>query len=418
MPPRKEDQIQIPEAVLNRANAAAMRGQAIADTGSIFTERERSMPRQVGGMGYPSGPFQQGGLPRFPFGGASSTSLDTVDRDFNWSAQQTPAGGFTRTNPNTSFESVQNQKNVQYIQDAATRMANRYTLPTGAFGSPFGSRLSNTLYSDPERAANIESRGAELNAYNPLTASPNVGAAGFSRNIETGAGGRTEQIVSPYGFASTNLTPQQVEQRALARQEAEQKGTMPRTPEQQQALLAQARQTGAAIGRTMRERETQRQQELTKGYYAFRQGLEQDRFQRAMSQAEKEQARGGSGREAMRRAEQARYGGEIMRQAGANVGTGQRTPFFSWERASMPSGEQFYRGSMGQYSRVTGTGGQFGGIRGGPQPAAATSTAPQTSQAFNLMTPMPALSSPQTSFGSPSYSGFNLFDPLRGIYGA
>lgn len=224
----------------------------------------------------------------------------------------------------------------------------------------------------------------------------------------------TLRISNQYGTGSTTLTPEQQTARFQSRQEAEQKGTLPRTPEQQQALLAQMRQLGAG----MRERETQRQQELTKGYYAFRQGLEQDRFQRAMSQAEKEQARGGSGRDAMRRAEQARYGGEIMRQAGANVGTGQRTPFFSWERASMPSGEQFYRGSMGQYSRVTGTGSQFGGIRGGPQPAAATSTAPQTGQSFNLMTPMPTLSSPQTSFGSPSYSGFNLFDPLRGIYGA
>lgn len=174
--------------------------------------------------------------------------------------------------------------------------------------------------------------------------------------------------------------------------------------------LADMREKGAAIGERLAGEQTQR-------YYAFRQGLEEDRLQRAMSQAEKEQARGRSGREAMRIAEQARYGGEIMRQAGANVGTGQRTPFFSWERASMPSGEQFYRGSMGQYSRVAGTGSQFGGVRGGPQPAAATPTAPQPSQAFNLMTPTPTLSSPQSSLGGPSYSGFNLFDPLRGIYG-
>ena len=116
--------------------------------------------------------------------------------------------------------------------------------------------------------------------------------------------------------------------------------------------IAQMRERGAAIGTRLAGEEDNRQKGLQRDYYSFRQGLEQDRFQSAMSQAEKSLARGESGRDAIRMAKQAAYGGEIMRQAGANVGTKNRTPFFSWERASMPSGEKFYRGDMGEYSRV------------------------------------------------------------------
>jgi hypothetical protein len=61
----------------------------------------------------------------------------------------------------------------------------------------------------------------------------------------------TERIESPYGIASTTLAPEQQVMRAQARQQAEQAGTMPRTPEQQQALLAQMRQKGADRGREM-----------------------------------------------------------------------------------------------------------------------------------------------------------------------
>lgn len=349
MPPRKEDQIQIPENVLSGANAAAMRGQAIADTGSVFTERER---------------FEMG-VPRFPFGGATSTSLDMVDRRFATS-EDAPVGGFTRTNPNTSFTSTQNQANVQYERDAATRMANRYTLPTeaitsfGGAGGAFGSRISNTLYSNPERAANIENRRAEMNTYNPLPTSPNVGAAGFSRGIETGAGGRTEQIISPYGFASTNLTPQQMEQRALARQQAEQMGTMPRTPEQQQALLAQMRERGAAIGQRLATEESKRQQESIQRGYLFRQRLAETEAQRALTPAF-----GGSvTRGAAMRGAQAEVEAERWKQAQAG-----RSPM-SQEPLEV-RGLQFRRAGMGQFAPIRGLGNDWATnfVFGGPQPA-------------------------------------------------
>jgi hypothetical protein len=59
---------------------------------------------------------------------------------------------------------------------------------------------------------------------------------------------QTERIDSQYGTASTTLTPEQQVMRAQTRQQAEQAGTIPRTPEQQQALLAQMREKGAALG--------------------------------------------------------------------------------------------------------------------------------------------------------------------------
>ena len=357
MPPRKEEEIVIPEAVMNRANAAAMRGQAIADTGSIFTNRERAVDFR--GTGTIPSFSQQSGLPRFPFGGASSTSLDVVDRSFNF-GQYAPAGGFTRTNPNTTLESTQNQANVQYTQDAATRMANRYTLPTASFGNPLGSRLSNTLYSNPERAANIEGRGAELNTYSPLPTSPNVGAAGFSRNIETsaggGGGGRVEQIVSPYGFASTNLTPQQEEQRWRARQNAEQAGTMPRTPERQQELLSQIREAGAGIKQRIAQDQQKFDQESIQRGYAFRQGLAETQAARALDDRffKPDVNRGAQLLVEAERWKQAQTGRNPMSNEPFNV-----------------RGMQFRGVGMGQFNPVEDLGKEWQrNVFGGPQPAA------------------------------------------------
>jgi hypothetical protein len=59
---------------------------------------------------------------------------------------------------------------------------------------------------------------------------------------------RTERIASPYGTGSTTLNPEQQAQRFQARQQAEQAGTMPRTPEQQKAMIADMRVKGAALG--------------------------------------------------------------------------------------------------------------------------------------------------------------------------
>lgn len=110
------------------------------------------------------------------------------------------------------------------------------------------SRVGATAYSNPEMASNLE---RERSAY--INPTQGVGQSGFGREYTFG-NREVQQIVSPYGFASTTLTPQQVEQRSQVRQQAEQMGTMPRTPEQQQDLLAQMRQRGAAIGRDIVQR--------------------------------------------------------------------------------------------------------------------------------------------------------------------
>jgi hypothetical protein len=379
MPPRKEEEIVIPEAVMNRANAAAMRGQAIADTGSIFTNRERAVDFR--GTGNAPSFSQQSGLPRFPFGGASSTSLDVVDRSFNF-GQYAPAGGFTRTNPSTTLESTQNQANVQYTQDAVTRMANRYTLPTASFGNPFGSRLSNTLYSNPETAANIENRRAELNTYNPLPSSPNVGAAGFSRNIETGAGGRVEQIVSPYGFASTNLTPQQVQQRAEARQNAEQAGTY-RSPERQQELLAQMREAGAGIAKDIAKKQKEFDEKSIQRGYAFRQGLAETAAGKALDDRffKPDVNRGAQLLVEAERWKQAQTGRNPMSNEPFNV-----------------RGMQFRGVGMGQFNPVEDLGKEWqrNVVGGGPQPASRSAIRPSVTGL------------------SPEFVEFNPFNLFRG----
>jgi hypothetical protein len=88
---------------------------------------------------------------------------------------------------------------------------------------------------------------------------------------------RTERIESPYGTASTTLTPEQQVMRSQSRQQAEQAGTMPRTPEQQQALLGQMRERGAAIAQnytnTMQNFAAERRESPATAYTAQSGGL-------------------------------------------------------------------------------------------------------------------------------------------------
>lgn len=262
--------------------------------------------------------------------------------------------GFTPPQPRSMFESSAEQ--FSRLPEQTARPSDLFSTAVPAFpaqlAQPMG-RSAMDLRSTPSMAPTTDA----ITAFGEPSKSTTI------------------RISNQYGTGSTTLTPDQVNQRSQARQQAQQLGTMPRTPEQQQELLAKMRTLGADIGKRLAGEEKDRQTGLQRKYYSFRQGLEQDRFQSAMSQAEKSLARGESGRDAIRMANQAAYGGEIMRQAGANVGTSNRTPFFSWERASMPSGEKFYRGSMGEYSRVV----RDLAARGGsPQPMTA---APQFGRA-------------------------------------
>jgi hypothetical protein len=191
--------------------------------------------------------------------------------------------------------------------------------------------------------------------------SPNVSeTSGFSRSMPASGGGQVMQIASPYGFAQTTLTPQQQELRAQSVQQAQQAGTMPRTQEQQQALLAQMRERGAAIGQRLAGEEATRQQGLRQGYYTFRQGLAKAEEQRALAPSfGTEVTEGMKMRGAQATAEAERW---RLAQTG-------RSPMSQEPISSM--GLQWQRGSMGQYSPVRGLG-------GGPQPqqGVATSATP------------------------------------------
>jgi hypothetical protein len=200
MPPKKEDEIKIPEAVLNRAN------RSIVDASYGITNQERERYK----------------IPSFPsFGFATSTMLD-----------QESEPPYIRPE----------ERAVDYMRDAGLRMANRYTAPVSRLSGSFPTSRAGG-YVNPEMSEYVENEKTYIRE-SPLGGA--VGSAGFGREYTYG-NKNVEQVVSPYGFAQTSLTPQQVEQREQARQQAQQMGTMPRTPEQQQALLAQMRQAGTAI---------------------------------------------------------------------------------------------------------------------------------------------------------------------------
>jgi hypothetical protein len=126
-----------------------------------------------------------------------------------------------------------------------------------------------------------------------------------------------------------------------------------RTPEQQQDLLAQMRERGAAIGQRLEQESIQRG-------YAFRQGLAESEAQRALTPSFGSTV----GREGIMRGAQATAEAERWRLAQAG-----RAPMNQEPISAM--GLQFRRGSMGQYTPVRGLG-------GGPQPQQGIATAPTT----------------------------------------
>jgi hypothetical protein len=126
-----------------------------------------------------------------------------------------------------------------------------------------------------------------------------------------------------------------------------------RTPEQQQDLLAQMRETGAGIRGRLDQESVQRG-------YAFRQGLAESAAQRALTPsfgAEITEGMKSRGTQATAEAERWR------------LAQGGRSPMNQEPISSM--GLQWQRGSMGQYSPVR-------GIGGGPQPQQSMATAPTT----------------------------------------
>lgn len=170
---------------------------------------------------------------------------------------------------------------------------------------------------------------------------------------------RTERIESPYGTASTTLTPEQQVMRAQARQQAEQAGTMPRTPEQQQTLLAQMRERGAGIRQAIAE-QNKPNQEIINAFW-------QKKAEREAQQALTPSFGGYVGNEQKMRAANALIEAERLKQAQAGRSLISQEPI-------NVGGMQFRQGSMGQYVPVRGFGSDWmkGFFGGGPQPASSS----------------------------------------------
>lgn len=225
----------------------------------------------------------------------------------------------------------------------ASRLPQAPVAPSNLFSS-------NPIAAASERFRPITGGMLDQTYSNPFT-SPTPASTRPSFGLEGGPVNFVGQTPEQKGLIPTAVregtiyaTPQQ-----LANLNARTTAFEGRTPEQQQALLAQMREAG---GR-MAEAEKTRQSELTRGYYGFIQRGEGEKALRAEAQAAAEIARGGSGRDAARRMQQATVKAEIARQAGELVGRkDQRAPFFSWEPVNIRTGEQFYRGDMGEYIKV------------------------------------------------------------------
>ena len=201
-----------------------------------------------------------------------------------------------------------------------------------------------------------------------MTATPfSQNASGeMERTIPLQSGGQVYQSIFPEGkgFGSITRTPE-----AVAQQQAQIAGREERA-QKYGAALARAKEIGE-------ERTKTAQETSLRNAANFFASINAERAARESAKAAKEQLLGGSGRDAASRAEQFQVRSELESQRAANVGTGKRTPFFSWEPITMKTGEQYLPSGMGQYAQIP-MGSRFGsGVIGGPQPSSRpTNTTP------------------------------------------
>lgn len=170
-----------------------------------------------------------------------------------------------------------------------------------------------------------------------------------------------ERVENPYGYAY--LTSQQKQNLAAA--EARDVAEAERAKRYESALV-RARQIGAQNTKATQEESLRRSAD-------FFARINAERSAREFAKAQEEQMRGGSGKDALRRAEQFQVRSQLESQRAANVGTGQKTPFFSWEPITTRGGAQYLPSGMGEFTRIPSD--AFAAInprtRGGPQPATA-----------------------------------------------
>jgi hypothetical protein len=178
----------------------------------------------------------------------------------------------------------------------------------------------------------------------PITTSLPIEQGPLSANINAPrsaeAQGR-QAIQTPYGtiYATAEQAANMQTPRTMAQSSS-------RTPEQQQALLAQMREAGVGIGQRIAQDQQRRDQESIQRGYAFRQGLAETAAQRALTPSFGTEPSS----ESKTRGAQALAEAERWRQAQAGRSPMSREPFV------------------------------FGG-GGGPQPAATTATMPTLSMA-------------------------------------
>jgi len=187
----------------------------------------------------------------------------------------------------------------------------------------------------------------------------------MERTIPLPSGGQVYQSILPEGrgFGSITRTPE-----AVAQQQAQIAGREERA-QKYGAALVRAKEIGAQNTKTSQEESARR----SANFFA---SINAERAARELAKAQEEQSRGGSGRDAARRAKEFEIKAEVASQRAANVGTKNRTPFFSYEPITMKTGERYLPSGMGQYTRIAGSG--FGsGVIGGPQPSGRpTNTSP------------------------------------------
>jgi|688.fasta_scaffold03825_12 hypothetical protein len=179
---------------------------------------------------------------------------------------------------------------------------------------------------------------------------PNV-TGGFNQRVSSQAAqGTAPQFVratqagkEPISVASGTIfaTPQQASAMTASRNIAEQ-GT--RTPEQQQALLAQMRERGSQIRQDIINQNIRPSQEQVSQYYTIRQGMEERRAQEALTPSVYEGGVAGTDRRMA--GAQALVSAERWRQAAS----GERSAMGQSPISAF--GGAFRQGSMGQFSPI------------------------------------------------------------------
>ena len=159
-----------------------------------------------------------------------------------------------------------------------------------------------------------------------------------------------QAIQTPRGtmYATEEQAANMMTPRTMAQQSS-------RTPEQQQALLAQMRERGAAIGQRLATDESKRQQESIQRGYAFRQGLAQAEAQRALTPAFGTEV----GPTSKTRGAQALVEAERWRQAQQGRSPMSREPLVMGANAPQPAAPSFPTPSTGGPSTMAVGGSPF-----------------------------------------------------------